>query len=239
MDGGVDPEDLVRDLEPLLRFGSEVQAVAPDWLFPCHMTQSALGPPADKALTLAKSLDVCGGGGGGPRKKQVKVMSSCPLLQPSPDPGPASGSPAPPEPEYSLPFDTVTGAAPRAGRAAGPGAASPDPLYDSIDEALIRNIFLGDGGSAPRRVEHIYDEPEGCAAPRLQEEHACVYDEPQEATGDAWRFMAAEPKGHDPRHNPEEDYAVPQRLRRKEEEAAEQAKDLRDSPYSNVTPTEK
>lgn len=232
----------------------------------CH-----LEPPVDKTLTSVKSLtlDVRGGGGATPRKNQVKMISSCPLPQPSTDPGPGSGSgpqsrdptfsqvPAssaaeaggrreclvPLEPEYSLPFDSLTTETPKAGRGPGLGESGSDPLYDSIDEMLIRNIFLSDGGgSASRKVEHIYDEPEGCAAPCLQEVHASVYDDPEEVRGDAWRL-----KGHDPSYNPEDDYAVPKRLHGKaaapqsttKEEGAEQAEDSGDSPYTNVTPTAK
>lgn len=152
----------------------------------------------------------------------------------------------PPEPEYSLPFDTVTSSPPEAGRA-GPGESGSDPLYDSIDEMLIRNIFLGDRGPAHRKVEHIYDEPEGCAAPCLQEQHASVYDDPEEVRGDAWRLMgtSADPKGHDPPGTPEDDYAVPKRLNRNtaaphsttEEEGAEQGDYSGASPYSIVTAT--
>lgn len=225
----------------------------------------------DKALTSVKSLNLDVRGGATPRKSQVKMISSCPLPQPSPDPGPgpgpgpgsqsrdqtfSQGPPAsegggrreclpPPEPEYSLPFDTVTAKAPEVGGAAGGGEPGSDPLYDSIDEMLIRNIFLSDGGSAPRKVEHIYDEPEGCAAPCLQVEHASVYDDPEEMRGDAWRLKgtALDPKGHDPSYNLEDAYAVPKRLHRKaaappsttQEEGVEQAENAGDSPYTNVT----
>lgn len=188
--------------------------------------QSLLEPPMEKPLTSMRSLnlDVRIGGGSG-RKTQVKMMSSCPLPQTRTDPGPGSGfgsgsqsmeqassppSSAEADPEYSLPFDTVTAGAAVTGGvdASVPG---PDPLYDSIDEMLIRNIFLSDGSSAPRKVEHIYDEPEGCAAPCLREEPTSVYDDLEEMRGDAWRLMAAEPRGH----NPKDDYAVPQRRPRK------------------------
>uniref|UniRef100_A0A3B4Y6V0 Docking protein 2 n=1 Tax=Seriola lalandi dorsalis TaxID=1841481 RepID=A0A3B4Y6V0_SERLL len=88
----------------------------------------------------------------------------------------------PPEPEYSLPFDTINKnmmADILSSHPARSCESSGDPLYDSIDEMKIRN--------------HIYDEPEGCAA-------TAVYDDPEEMRGDAWRIMgtAADPKGHEP-----------------------------------------
>lgn len=238
----------------------------------CH-----LDPPTDKTLTCVKSLnlDVCSGPV--PRKNQVKMISSCPLPQPSTDTHPGSGSGpqnrdkaysqvqvstaaevgvrreclVPPEPEYSLPFDTVTANVLKAGGTPGPTESVTDPLYDSIDETLIRNIFLSDDQSGCRKVEHIYDEPEGCAAPTLQKEHASVYDDPEEMRGDAWGIMgtAADPKNQDPLFNLESDYAVPKRLQRKladihttnkeervqeEESQHEHAEDSQGSPYSNV-----
>ncbi|XP_056888682.1 docking protein 2 isoform X2 [Takifugu flavidus] len=238
----------------------------------CH-----LEPPTDKTLTSVKSLNLDVRSGPVPRKNQVKMISSCPLPQPSTDTGPGSGSGPqsrdqtysqvqvsaaaevgvrrecliPPEPEYSLPFDTVTANVLKAGRTPGPTESVADPLYDSIDETLIRNIFLSDGGQSEcRKVEHIYDEPEGCAAPTLQKNHASVYDDPEEMRGDAWRIMgtAADPKSQDPLFNPDGDYAVPKRLQRKladihsttkeervqEEPQHEQTADSQGSPYTNV-----
>lgn len=236
------------------------------------LQQSHREPPVEKSLTSVKSLNPDVRGAAVPRKTQVKMISSCPLPQPSTDPGPGPGSgpqafsqvpsysasevggrrecPVPLEPEYSLPFDTVTADTPKAGQAPGPGESGSDPLYDSIDEMLIRNIFLSDGGGSTRRkVEHIYDEPEGCAAPCLQEEHASVYDDPEEMRGDAWRVlgMADHPKGHDPPSNPEDDYAVPKRRHRNaaaphsttEEDSVEEAEKSPKAPYSNMMATAK
>lgn len=260
------------ELELLIVWKVTSRLLITDWLFLCHMTiqQSHLEPPLDKTLTSVKSLNLDVRSVAPPRKNQVKMISSCPLPQPSTDLGPGPGSgpqtfspvpaysaaevggrrecPVPLEPEYSLPFDTVTANTPEAGQAPGPRASGSDPLYDSIDEMLIRNIFLSDGGgSACRKVEHIYDEPEGCAAPCLQEDHTSVYDDPEEMKGDAWRVvgMADDPKGHDPPFSPEDDYAVPKRRHRNaaaphsttEEDRVEQAEEAQDSPYSNVTPT--
>lgn len=163
-----------------------------------------------------------------------------------------------PEPEYSLPFDTIainvmtdilnTHQAHRA-------QSDTDPLYDSIDEMKIRNIFPSDTidvGPTYRKVEHIYDEPEGCAAAAEQKPPTSVYDDPEEMRGDAWRIMgtAADPKGHEYPYNPRvDDYAVPKRPQRalpvaqstteeedREEESQEeeQREEPQDSPYNNV-----
>ncbi|XP_044053348.1 docking protein 2 isoform X1 [Siniperca chuatsi] len=165
----------------------------------------------------------------------------------------------PQEPEYSLPFDTITinvmsdTLASHQSHAAEAGA---DPLYDSIDEMKIRNLFLSDAdtlGPSYRKVEHIYDEPEGCAA-AAETPATSVYDDPEEMRGDAWRIMgtAADPKGHEYPYNPRvDDYAVPKRPQRvfpvrqstKEEEEdeeeepkeeEEQSKQQQDSTYKNV-----
>ncbi|XP_008299094.1 docking protein 2 [Stegastes partitus] len=168
-----------------------------------------------------------------------------------------SGSVAPPctpplltkEPEYSLPFDTIASSVmadlldqqPPGGRESGA-----DPLYDSIDEMKIRNVFEA------VKVEHIYDEPEGCAAGGGQIQPGSVYDDPEEMRGDAWRIMGtpADPKGHEYPYNPRvDDYAVPKRPQRafsavqstseeEQEQGAEpeeeQREELQDSPYTNV-----
>lgn len=203
-------------------------------LLQCH-----LEPPADKSLTSVKSLNLNVHSGSAPRKNQVKMISSCPLPQPSTDPGSGSGPQsrdqpycqvpcaaevgarreclAPLEPDYSLPFDTITADVLKAGRGPDPGQSGTDPLYDSIDEMRIRNIFLSDGvESAYRKVEHIYDEPEGCAAPP-QNDQGSVYDDPQDMRADPWRIVgpAAAPQGQDFPFNPNDDYAVPKRLHRK------------------------
>lgn len=160
-----------------------------------------------------------------------------------------------PEPEYSLPFDTIATnimADFMHHHQAHGGESGADPLYDSIDEMQIRNIFPGDGPTYSK-VEHIYDEPEGCAA--AHKPPASVYDEPKEMRGDAWRIMGtpADPKGHEYPYNPRvDDYAVPKRPQRllpvtqstneeegdKEEEPQQKEEEQRaehqDSPYNNV-----
>ncbi|XP_076587804.1 uncharacterized protein dok2 [Chaetodon auriga] len=177
--------------------------------------------------------------------------------------GGGSGGGAPPctpplipqDPEYSLPFDTIAMnvmtsiLSSHQTHRADCGA---DPLYDSIDEMKIRNIFPSDvdaAGPTYGKVEHIYDEPEGCAA--AQKPPPSLYDDPEEMRGDAWRIMgtAADPKGHEYPYNPRvDDYAVPKRPQRvfqstNEEEAVEEEpqekeeeerEEQQDSPYNNV-----
>ncbi|XP_020505415.2 docking protein 2 isoform X1 [Labrus bergylta] len=166
----------------------------------------------------------------------------------------------PPEPEYSLPFDTIAMKVMTNILNSHQADSGIDPLYDSIDEMKIRNIFPSDAeavGMTYRKVEHIYDEPEGCAVPSAQKPPTSEYDDPEEMRGDAWRIMgtAADPKGHEYPYNPRvDDYAVPKRQQRvclvtqrtkegeeEEEEEEEPQKDgeeqrgkQRDSPYNNV-----
>lgn len=174
---------------------------------------------------------------------------------------PPSSSPLlPHEPEYSLPFDTIATnvmtniLSCHQTHGAESGA---DPLYDSIDEMQIRSIYPSEAVEPKnRKVEHIYDEPEGCAAtaatPKVP---ASVYDDPEEMRGEAWRIMgtAADPKGHEYPYNPRvDDYAVPKRPQRllpvtqssNEEEGdgkeepqeteQQQREEGHDSPYNNV-----
>ncbi|XP_074526651.1 docking protein 2 [Halichoeres trimaculatus] len=245
-----------------------------------------LEPPVDKTLTGVKSLNLDSRGLPMPRKNQVKMISSCPLPESDPSlPAPLSSTqeqmyskitvPAAergakrekrggsretlitPEPEYSLPFDTiaVNVMSNLLTSQAQPGA---DPLYDSIDEMKIRNIFVSDPpGPTYSKVEHIYDEPEGCAiptVPAVQKPPTSVYDDPEEMRGDAWRVMGtpADPKGHEYPYNPRvDDYAVPKRPQRvcpvsqstteeeeegeeEPEEEGEKSEARGDSPYNNV-----
>lgn len=171
----------------------------------------------------------------------------------------------PPEPEYSLPFDTIATNVMAnilsAHQDMGDKSAA-DPLYDSIDEMKIRNVFPSSGdavGSTYGKVDHIYDEPEGCAtaaakATATKIPATSVYDDPEEMRGDAWRVMgtAADPKGHQYPYNPRvDDYAVPKRAQRalpvtqstdKEEDSEEESREneeekgeeQHDSPYNNV-----
>lgn len=156
----------------------------------------------------------------------------------------------PQEPEYSLPFDNIASNVmakilnSSQAHNADPAA---DPLYDSIDEMQIRNIFTSDtAGPTYSRVEHIYDEPEGFSV--AQKLPASVYDDPEEVRGDAWKIMGttADPKGHEYPYNPRvDDYAVPKRHKRaitvdmevdsqEEEEPQQREEEQTDSPYDNV-----
>ncbi|TNN38448.1 Docking protein 2 [Liparis tanakae] len=229
--------------------------------------KSHLEPLGDKVLTGVKSLTL--ETRSVPRKNQVKTISSCPLPHQKP-PGPLEHSrppehpgsghdpdqtysrTAPPEPEYSLPFDTIASAIMSdildPCRAIGAEAIA-DPLYDSIDEMKIRNVFLSAGaGPVGGKAEHIYDEPEGCAAPPPP---SATYDDLEEMRGDAWRLMgtAADPKGYEYPYDPRvDDYAVPKRAQRvlpvaqstSEEEDGEKEPREEDQeehcepPYSNV-----
>ncbi|XP_068457833.1 docking protein 2 [Clinocottus analis] len=276
---------------------TETQAKDKEGSTPSHQQQQQrlqlprLEPPVDKLLTGVKSLTL-DPRGGGPRKNQVKSISSCPLPRAEslespeshgaahdPDPDrtysrvalPAAGTKrgggaAPPEPEYSLPFDTIatTFMSDILDSHQALGGLGADPLYDSIDEMKIRNVFLSDGG---QKAEHIYDEPEGCAAPKTPKGHEApkalealealeapgsVYDDPEEVRGDAWRLMGApaDPKGHEYPYNARvDDYAVPKRAQRalpvpqstneeekdvEDEPREEDQEKQRDSPYSNV-----
>lgn len=247
-----------------------------------------LEPPVDKTLTAVKSLTLDTRGVSVPRKNNVKMISSCPLPHESGSAPKLSsthdqtysqitlsaerqsrhekrgGGVAPPitpplvtkEPEYSLPFDTIANTVMTDlldQQPHGITQSGADPLYDSIDEMKIRNVFK------TVKVEHIYDEPEGCAATAAATATATatgppqptsVYDDPEEMKGDAWRIMGtpADPKGHEYPYNPRvDDYAVPKRAQRafpplqstnKEEhgvEPEEEGEELQDSPYTNVT----
>uniref|UniRef100_A0A3Q4NBW1 Docking protein 2 n=1 Tax=Neolamprologus brichardi TaxID=32507 RepID=A0A3Q4NBW1_NEOBR len=234
-----------------------------------------LEPPVDKTLTGVKSLNL-DSRLPAPRKNQVKMISSCPLpnITMSTERGtkrekrsanvaaPCTGS----EADYSLPFDTIAKNVMTdilKSHRTDSGHAGADPLYDSIDEMKIRNVFRSDG-DAVKTLDHIYDEPEGCAAAAKGQKSTpstSVYDDPEEMRGDAWRIMgtAADPKGHEYPYNPRvDDYAVPKQAQRafpksqssneeeeeEEEEADEESEEpglreeLReqhqDSPYNNV-----
>ncbi|MEQ2314887.1 hypothetical protein AMECASPLE_016547 [Ameca splendens] len=167
------------------------------------------------------------------------------------------------EPDYSLPFDTIASNVMSDILHSHQGNVGADPLYDSIDELKVRNIFRSEArtrGSTYGKVDHIYDEPEGCAAAAGQEATALpsVYDDPEEMRGDAWRIMgtSADPKGHEYPYNPRvDDYAVPKRPKRAfvsqqsiakedepepkqeeepEVEEEEETEEQQYSPYNNV-----
>lgn len=147
--------------------------------------------------------------------------------------------PHPQEPEYSLPFDNIAVNV-MAGKSSLADSAV-DPVYDSIDEMQIRNVFSNKApGTSYTKPEHIYDEPEGCSVPRPP---SSVYDDPEEVRGDAWKVMAtsSDPKGHEFPYNPRaDDYAVPKRHKRAatvtlDSDQDSQGEELEDSPYNNLT----
>uniref|UniRef100_A0A3Q4I634 Docking protein 2 n=1 Tax=Neolamprologus brichardi TaxID=32507 RepID=A0A3Q4I634_NEOBR len=223
---------------------------------PPHLPLCRLEPPVDKTLTGVKSLNL-DSRLPAPRKNQVKMISSCPLPNPeqtysqitmSTERGtkrekrsanvaaPCTGS----EADYSLPFDTIAKNVMTdilKSHRTDSGHAGADPLYDSIDEMKIRNVFRSDG-DAVKTLDHIYDEPEGCAAAAKGQKSTpstSVYDDPEEMRGDAWRIMgtAADPKGHEYPYNPRvDDYAVPKQAQRAFPKS--QSKQHQDSPYNNV-----
>lgn len=164
-----------------------------------------------------------------------------------------------PDPEYSLPFDNINKkvmmdilASSHLGQQKEPCLSNEttdsnkktvEPLYDSIDESAIRSF-----PQKPKRhsskypVEHIYDEPEGCAT--MPHAPTALYDDPEEVRGNAWRTLGAvnDPSGHEFPYNAHvDDYAVPKpprRARIPEQEIRQigtQAEDDEDSsPYDNV-----
>uniref|UniRef100_UPI0037E9966B docking protein 2 isoform X2 n=1 Tax=Semicossyphus pulcher TaxID=241346 RepID=UPI0037E9966B len=221
-----------------------------------------IGPESDPNLPSGSSSKQ------GSSLDQMYSQITLPVAERAPKRDKRSGSLAPsctpsliqPEPEYSLPFDTIAVKVmtdilnSKQAQGAESGA---DPLYDSIDEMKIRNIFQSDADALRptfEKLEHIYDEPEGCAAPVAQKPPTSLYDDPEEMRGDAWRVMgtAADPKGHEYPYDPRvDDYAVPKRPQRAcpvpqssteegdkeeepEEEGEEQRERQRGSPYNNV-----
>uniref|UniRef100_A0A3B3YV54 Docking protein 2 n=1 Tax=Poecilia mexicana TaxID=48701 RepID=A0A3B3YV54_9TELE len=210
---------------------------------PQKQPRARLEPPVDKMLTGVKSLTLDTRGLPVPRKSQVKMISSCPLPNASPESGQTysqismadvagratkkdkkGGGAAVMgrDPDYSLPFDTLASNIMSDILAADQGGLGADPLYDSIDELKVRNIFRSEArttDSTYGKVDHIYDEPEGCAAATgpPAAPHPSVYDDPEEMRGDAWRIMgtSVDPKGHEYPYNPRvDDYAVPRRPKR-------------------------
>lgn len=175
-----------------------------------------------------------------------------------------------PDPEYSLPFDNLAKnvmvdiltssrlTPPKvvetclSDETSDSNKKSAEPLYDSIDESAIRSF-----PQKPKRhsnkypaVEHIYDEPEGCAT--KPQGPTALYDDPEEVRGNAWKTMGAlnDPSGHEFPYNAQaDDYAVPKPPRRaripeQERERGEKRRmpgtqnmpedDKDSSPYDNV-----
>ncbi|XP_041856099.1 uncharacterized protein dok2 isoform X2 [Melanotaenia boesemani] len=214
----------------------------------------APGPGSNPNLDQMYSQISLSGAAGRSIKKEKKKSSVAPPCTP-----PLSNK----ESDYSLPFDTITTNVMSDILSCHQGSGNEsgaDPLYDSIDEMKIRNISISQANSLRptyRKVDHIYDEPEGCAATTSGPTPiTALYDDPEEMRGDAWRIMgtAADPKGHEYPYNPrEDDYAVPKRPQKafistqvtgeeeeelgREEELegeVEVTEEQEDSPYNNV-----
>uniref|UniRef100_A0A8C5G215 Docking protein 2-like n=1 Tax=Gouania willdenowi TaxID=441366 RepID=A0A8C5G215_GOUWI len=209
--------------------------------------QACLECPVERVLTAVKSLTLEDDGGFPfSRKNTVKINTdseagSAPEVQPYSQIS-VGAPPAPPtikDPDYSLPFDSLSSSLNH--------RLGADPLYDSIDEMKIRNVFPVE---TYYTGDHIYDEPEGCATTRRPTLTASLYDDPEEVRGDAWRVMGStiDPKGHEYPYDPRiDDYAVPKRPRKaalstqntNEEEEGEKLEvelkeELQDSPYKNI-----
>lgn len=158
---------------------------------------------------------------------------------------PYNPPPQPQEPEYSLPFDNIAANVMadilKSSRATSADPAA-DPVYDSIDEMQIRNVFSSSAvGPTYTKAEHIYDEPEGCSM--AAGPPPCLYDDPEEMRGDAWKVMATttDPKGHEFPYNPRvDDYAVPKRHKKAltvtlDPEEDSPVEEPKDSAYDNLT----
>lgn len=155
----------------------------------------------------------------------------------------------PEDSDYSLPFDSIAknvmadimAASNPPPNLVEPGCENEnkntEPLYDSIDEAAIRTRYSHRGHSCStpyKRVEHIYDEPEGCAM--TLGGPPSLYDEPEEVKGHAWKMLGTlmDPSGHEYPYNASvDDYAVPKPPRRAV--LPEQDNEEEDSsPYDNI-----
>ncbi|XP_025047687.1 docking protein 1 [Alligator sinensis] len=110
------------------------------------------------------------------------------------------------DPLYSDPIDSKLGAV-----AKGPGPAPlSSAMYDPVrPEGSAPEPGPGSRlGPAPRRKEHIYDEPEG-RAPRPPPDAICIYDEAR-LLGEAWRTQGLDDRdGYEFPYNPNSDYSVP------------------------------
>ncbi|TUK42442.1 Docking protein 2 [Bagarius yarrelli] len=138
-----------------------------------------------------------------------------------------------PDPEYSLPFDNIAKnvmmdiltsshlgppmVVEPCNKTRDSNKKTAEPLYDIIDESAIRSF-----PRKPKRhqnkypaVEHIYDEPEGCAT--TPDAPMALYDDPEEVRCNAWKTLGAvnDPSGHEfPYNAHRDDYAVPKPPRR-------------------------
>ncbi|KAF4109772.1 docking protein 2 isoform X1 [Onychostoma macrolepis] len=157
----------------------------------------------------------------------------------------------PEDSDYSLPFDTIAKnvmgdilsasnpppmfVEPSCENDKKVNLENTEPLYDIIDETAIRTRFSNRKAHSYKRVEHIYDEPEGCGvAPSVP---SSLYDEPEEVKGHAWKMLGTvmDPSGHEYPYNASaDDYAVPKPPRRALLSKQKDSEEDDSSMYDNI-----
>ncbi|XP_016091614.1 docking protein 2-like [Sinocyclocheilus grahami] len=157
----------------------------------------------------------------------------------------------PEDSDYSLPFDTIAKnvmgdilsasnpppmfVEPSCENDKKGNIENTEPLYDIIDETAIRTRYSNRKTYSYKRVEHIYDEPEGCGvAPSVP---PSLYDEPEEVKGHAWKMLGTvmDPSGHEYPYNASaDDYAVPKPPRRALLSKEKDNEEEDSSPYDNI-----
>ncbi|KAL0186648.1 hypothetical protein M9458_018318, partial [Cirrhinus mrigala] len=157
----------------------------------------------------------------------------------------------PEESDYSLPFDTIAKnvmgdilsasnpppmfVEPNCENDRKGNIENTEPLYDIIDETAIRARFPNRKPNSYKRVEHIYDEPEGCGV--APSGLPSLYDEPEEVKGHAWKMLGTvmDPSGHEYPYNASaDDYAVPKPPRRALLSKQKDGEEEDSSPYDNI-----
>ncbi|XP_043103768.1 docking protein 2-like isoform X2 [Puntigrus tetrazona] len=220
---------------------------------PQNPQQTRLEPPAEKLLTGVKNFRSC------PLVNSEDEMYSR-AMAPDPD----RGSPGekretkdrrstcsnPEDSDYSLPFDTIGKNMGETLSASNPPPMfvepncendkkgklqNTEPLYDIIDETAIRSRFSNKKTPSYKKVEHIYDEPEGCGV--APSGPPSLYDEPEEVKGHAWKMLGTvmDPSGHEYPYNASvDDYAVPKPPRRALLSKQKDNEEEDNSPYDNI-----
>ncbi|KAK7135581.1 hypothetical protein R3I94_014299 [Phoxinus phoxinus] len=156
----------------------------------------------------------------------------------------------PEDSDYSLPFDTIaknvmvdilsasnpphTLVEPSCENGKKGNIENTEPLYDIIDETAIRTRFTKKK-TKPYKIDHIYDEPEGCGV--APSGPPSLYDEPEEVKGHAWKMLGTvmDPSGHEYPYNASaDDYAVPKPPRRALLSKQKDSEEEDNSPYDNI-----
>ncbi|KAG1931008.1 docking protein [Pimephales promelas] len=156
----------------------------------------------------------------------------------------------PEDSDYSLPFDTIaknvmvdilsasnpppTLVEPSCENDKKGNIENTEPLYDIIDETAIRTRFANKKTKS-YKIEHIYDEPEGCGV--APSGSPSLYDEPEEVKGHAWKMLGTvmDPTGHEYPYNASvDDYAVPVAPRRALLSKQKDSEEEDCSPYDNI-----